>query len=314
MPFTNMVGNGGLLSTMQDLLRWNENLDHPVVGGQAYVDALQTRMRLSGGRTITYALGLEVVDYDGVREVSHSGGTAGYRTFLARYPDQRVSVAVWCNYGGANPIQLAHQVADLVLTKPPAAAAQASPVTVDVPASAVARWAGTYRDPHTDQTMTLTATAGGLAVAGGRGGGRGAVTLVPVGGARFQSPQAGGDAVFSGEPGRRSMQVIRPGADTARYTEVRPAPATIPVTDYVGTYSSDELDVRFTIAARDGKLYLHRRPYEEFELRPVYADDFQAGGGLGTMRFARGTTGRVTGFAFYAGRVLDVRFKRAAAQ
>src|SRR5581483_9927695 len=101
-------------------------------------------------------------------------------------------------------------------------------------------------------------------------------------------------------------------ADTAHYEEVHASPATVPDDDYVGTYASDELDVRFTIATRDGKLYLQRRPYEEFELRPVYADDFQAGGGLGTLRFARNAAGRVTGFAFYAGRVLDVRFSRVA--
>ena len=59
-----------------------------------------------------------VDDYHGVREVSHSGSTAGYRTFLARYPDQHVSVAVWCNYAGRQSHALAHQVADLVLAKP----------------------------------------------------------------------------------------------------------------------------------------------------------------------------------------------------
>src|SRR6476620_9326684 len=47
MPFTNMIGNGGLLSTMGDLLAWNENLDNPKIGGRAYVDAMQTPMRLT---------------------------------------------------------------------------------------------------------------------------------------------------------------------------------------------------------------------------------------------------------------------------
>jgi CubicO group peptidase (beta-lactamase class C family) len=114
----NMIGNGGLLSTMSDLMRWNENLDHPTVGGQSFVDAMQTRMRLTSGRTITYALGLGVNNYQGITEISHDGSTAGYRTFLARYPDQHVSVAVWCNYAGANPAALGHEVADLLLTKP----------------------------------------------------------------------------------------------------------------------------------------------------------------------------------------------------
>jgi CubicO group peptidase (beta-lactamase class C family) len=94
MSFTNMIGNGGLLTTVGDLLRWNENFFNPSIGGRAFVDSLQRRMVLRSGRRITYALGLEVSSYDGVSEVSHSGATAGYRTFLARYPDQHVSLAV----------------------------------------------------------------------------------------------------------------------------------------------------------------------------------------------------------------------------
>ena len=82
--------------------------------------------------------------------------------------------------------------------------------------------------------------------------------------------------------------------------------------DYVGTYTSDELDVRFVIAEKDGKLLLRRRPADEIELHPAYADDFRAGGELGTLRFSRDAKGTVTGFAFFAGRVLDVRFKRAS--
>jgi len=122
MSFTKMIGNGGLLTTVGDLLRWNENFFNPSVGGKAFVDLMQTRMVLRSGRRISYALGLEVGSYDGVAEVSHSGSTAGYRTFLARYPEQHVSLAVLCNLGSTNPVALGHQVADLLVTKPAAAA------------------------------------------------------------------------------------------------------------------------------------------------------------------------------------------------
>ena len=305
MPFTNMIGNGGLLSTMADLLKWNENLDHPTVGGQPYVDALQTRMRLTSGRTITYALGLEVTDYRGVHEVSHSGSTAGYRTFLARYPDQHVSVAVWCNYAGANPTQLAHQVVDLVLTKPPAAASQASAEKVEVSAADQQQWAGVYRDPHTDDVITLAASNGGLTVGTGRGQ---PTTLIPRGGARFLANA--GDVEFTRTPGRRAFVLVRPNGDTAHFEEARPAPAIIPTQDYTGTYTSDELDVKLVVAAKGDKLVVRRRPADEIELRPAYADDFAAPG-LGTIRFARDASGRVTGFAIFAGRVIDVRFTRA---
>ena len=303
MPFTNMIGNGGLLSTMGDLLRWNENLDHPLVGGPSYVQTLQTPMRLENGRTITYALGLEVVDYDGVREISHGGSTAGYRTFLARYPDQRVSVAVWCNYAAANPTQLAHRVADLMLTKPARVATSATSEKVVLAPEELARWAGEYRDAHTDQTMSLAPEGGALT----SGRGRGALALAPENALRFNSPQ--GQVTFSGAPGHRTFTLVRGNGDTSHFDEVRPAPSPIPTADYTGTYTSDELDVKLVVAARDGKLVLRRRPADEFELRPMYADDFAAQG-LGTIRFARNSRGAVTGFSIYAGRVLDVRFER----
>jgi CubicO group peptidase (beta-lactamase class C family) len=303
MPFTNMIGNGGLLSTMSDLLLWNENLDNPKVGGSAFTEALEARMRLTNGRTIPYALGLTVGDYRGVREVSHGGSTAGYRTHLSRFPEQRVSVAVWCNGSTTGPAALLHQVADLVLTFPQATAAQASAERVEVAAGSIARWAGMYRDRFTDQTITLTASERGLTAPGGRGG----VSWYARGGATFLSPQ--GEATFSGAIGQRNFILVREGADTARFEEVRPAGA-VRAADYVGTYGSDELDVKLTIVSRNGKLFLTRRPADEIELRAVYPDDFQAPG-LGSLRFARDARGAVSGFGIFAGRVLDVRFRRA---
>jgi CubicO group peptidase (beta-lactamase class C family) len=308
MPFTNMIGNGGLLSTMADLMRWNENLDHPTVGGQAFVDAMQTRMRLTSGRTITYALGLGMNDYQGIAEVSHDGSTAGYRTFLARYPDQHVSVAVWCNYASASPATLGHQVADLVLTKATVAAPQASAAAATLPASAIAHWAGLYRDPHTDQAIQLVATESGLSTAAG-GGGRGSSSWTSLAADHFRAPQ--GDVVFSGSGGHRNFALIRAGGDTSHFEEVATARTPLPLADYVGTYVSDELETVFVVAQREGKLVLQRRPYDELSLQPVYQDDFRAGGSLGSLRFVRGANGKVTGFSIFAGRVLDVRFIRA---
>src|SRR5689334_21992203 len=43
MPFENVHGNGGLLTTSDDLLLWNENFTNPKVGGPALLEALQRR-------------------------------------------------------------------------------------------------------------------------------------------------------------------------------------------------------------------------------------------------------------------------------
>lgn len=304
MPFTNMVGNGGVLSTMGDLIKWNENLDDPRVGGAGYSRAMQTRMVLTNGRIIPYGLGLVIETIDGLLEVAHDGSTAGYRTFLARYPAQHVSVAVWCNFAGANPVMLGRRVADLVLTKtPPQPASAGEPASV--PQSAVAKWAGTYRNTFANDVIVLTASTGMLT----RPAGKGTARWMPRAENRFATPD--GDRVeFTQAAGKRSFILIDSDADTARYEEVAPVASPLRTHDYVGTYRSDELDFQLVVAERDGKLYLERRPTDEFVLRPVYRDGFQAVGFGGRLRFARAASGQVTGFSIYADRVVDVRFKR----
>lgn len=115
MPFENVHGNGGLLTTVGDLLRWNENFVTPVVGDAAFVAQQQTVAKLNDGREQRYAFGLYVQPYRGVPEVSHSGSTAGYAAFLTRFPKQHLSVAVLCNTANALPTQYARAVAEIFL-------------------------------------------------------------------------------------------------------------------------------------------------------------------------------------------------------
>jgi CubicO group peptidase (beta-lactamase class C family) len=78
MPFENVYGNGGLLTTIGDLLKWNEHFDAPVAADAAIVVEQQTAGTFSDGRKLGYALGLFVNQYRGLREIDHSGLTGGY--------------------------------------------------------------------------------------------------------------------------------------------------------------------------------------------------------------------------------------------
>src|SRR5258708_5516561 len=112
-PVEDIIGAGGLLTTVGDLLLWNENFTQAKVGGPELVKAQQTTAVLKNGRRIEYAAGLELTKQDGILEVAHSGSTGGYRTWLARYPDQGVSIAVMCNSAPANPTRLVRETAPL---------------------------------------------------------------------------------------------------------------------------------------------------------------------------------------------------------
>ena len=115
MPFENVHGNGGLLTTVGDLLTWTTMLDRPTATWKPMVDSLHVRGILTKGDTITYALGLVVDKYRGVPMVEHSGATAGYRADLGRFPGKGIAIAVLCNAAGANPVLYASQLADSLL-------------------------------------------------------------------------------------------------------------------------------------------------------------------------------------------------------
>jgi len=173
MPFENVHGNGGLLTTVGDLLRWNENFVTPAVGDAAFLKEEQTPGRFNDGRAHDYALGLYVRPWRGVPEVSHSGSTAGYRAFLARYPDQHLSVAVLCNAGDANATQYAHAVAEAYLggvLKPAAApagggrgAAQGTPA-FQADAADVASYPGRYTSDEAETVLTVAKDGADLVI------------------------------------------------------------------------------------------------------------------------------------------------------
>jgi CubicO group peptidase (beta-lactamase class C family) len=116
MPFEDIYGNGGLLSTVGDLLKWNTNMVtgklHPTIFA-----TMQKPSTLTDGRTVGYGLGLFLQDFEGLAEVGHSGSTAGYSAWLGRIPSKGLSVAVICN-AVANATGFAHQIANLYRNLP----------------------------------------------------------------------------------------------------------------------------------------------------------------------------------------------------
>ena len=81
MPLEDAHGNGGLLTTVGDLMLWNRALDEGRLGPDFTREMLQPGV-LNDGRTISYASGLFIATEPGRRAVFHSGSTAGYRAWL----------------------------------------------------------------------------------------------------------------------------------------------------------------------------------------------------------------------------------------
>jgi CubicO group peptidase (beta-lactamase class C family) len=109
------VGDGSVLTTVEDLARWVRNLEEPKVGEQDLVDELQRKGRLATGEEIDYAEGLRIGTYRGLGTVGHSGSWAGYRSNLLWFPSQKTAVIVLCNAETAEAADIARKIADVTL-------------------------------------------------------------------------------------------------------------------------------------------------------------------------------------------------------
>jgi CubicO group peptidase (beta-lactamase class C family) len=113
-PEFDVVGDGGVYSTVGDLAKWDANFRHPRVGGKAGIDLLLQPGHLNDGETIPYALGLTIGEFHGLKTISHGGAYGGYQSEFLRFPDQGVSVITLCNTSQASPT-LAEQVSTVRL-------------------------------------------------------------------------------------------------------------------------------------------------------------------------------------------------------
>ncbi|MBL8267040.1 serine hydrolase domain-containing protein [Steroidobacter sp.] len=94
-----LVGDGGLLTTVRDMVRWDQNFYNNVLGtrGAALIEQLQSTEPLTDGKPSTYAFGLMHRDLEGLKAIGHSGSFIGFRADYLRIPEQKLSAITLCN-------------------------------------------------------------------------------------------------------------------------------------------------------------------------------------------------------------------------
>lgn len=314
-PIENVHGNGGLLTTVADLIRWDRALAGGEVGGPEFVRLMHEQGVLNDGTVISYASGVQIGSRRGVPEVSHTGATAGYRAFLARYPDQNLSVAVLCNVSAVSPGGVGGEVADVFLEglapQRPAAPAPRASAAVRLSAAELQAKAGLYRDVRSWEPLRLVVENAALRVDDGS-------RLAPLSPTVFRVGDSDRNFVF--EPAAsgsrlRIRETVRHADDqpheVAAYEPVEAfAPGATELAAYTGTFHSDDAEATFTLSVQRGQLAMHRRDGARLVLTPVYPDVFRTG--LGLVRFHRDGQGRISEFGVRQARVYDMRFQRVA--
>jgi D-alanyl-D-alanine carboxypeptidase len=124
--FLTLRPSGAFLSTAQDLVKWDAALYQDRVLTSASRAEMWTPMRLTGGQISGYGFGWVLDSLDGHWRVSHDGSLPGFRTGIARFPNDSLTVIVLTNADAARPGVMAADIARVYLTKRSGAARSAA--------------------------------------------------------------------------------------------------------------------------------------------------------------------------------------------
>lgn len=116
-PSLNRLADGSLYFTVKDLAAWDAALRERKFLKPASFEAWWTPVRLASGTSYPYGFGWGIVEQRGERLIEHGGSWQGFRTAIARYVDQGLTVIVLANLAQAEPEAMAHEIAGLLEPK-----------------------------------------------------------------------------------------------------------------------------------------------------------------------------------------------------
>ncbi len=300
-----MIGDGGVFTTVEDLLLWDRNFYHNRLGkkDRELFTKMQTPGRLNDGAPIEYAHGLMLGDYRGRKTVTHSGIFVGFRTEMIRFPEEKLTVVCLCNLRTINPSFLAKRVADLLLFEEGANVPEAA-AFVSLPEAELEQFTGVYR--HYQMGVISVAREGeDLLVRSPSNQYR----IRPVGAFRFKTVEGTGSIEAAFEVGEQTARVEIIVEEERRYTfeKVRGS-ETLIQTPYSAAYYSEELGATYVIRAENERLFLDFVTAPSSPLIASRTDEFIVGGL--ELAFFRDDRGQVSGFRLSDKGAKDILFKR----
>lgn len=112
---TALGGEGGLVSTVDDMLKWLAHMTHPTVGSRSTWDLMSKPFTLANGTSTGYGLGLMNGRYRDAATLYHSGSVMGGNAQMLKLPAAELDIIVMTNRHDVLAMSLVDRILDTCL-------------------------------------------------------------------------------------------------------------------------------------------------------------------------------------------------------
>ena len=306
------AGATSLFTNINDLSKWVVNFYKPVAGSKAAIEQLVQKGKLNNGTELSYALGISSDKYKGWRQYSHSGGDAGFRTYLTVFPDLKMGFIVFSNLGDINVFEKTYSIADLFI-KDTAAKAAVPSITIDSNKAIVQneddikKIAGNFIAEDGAQFSFLLRNHALSWQRNGR-----LDVLYPVSADSFyvaKTPEI--KFVFSADNQKVRVNEYWPGNQRLLVKYSTDSLPDKQLQQYAGLYYCPELDCNYSIGVKDHALVLTSNKYDDSKVKMAGPDHlFTDYWWMKHLQIIWDGHKRIAGFEVNDGRIMHLRFNK----
>jgi hypothetical protein len=306
------VGATSLFSTVEDLAKWVNNFDKPVVGSDSTINQMYEQGTLNSGHKLDYAFGLAIGNYKGLKIIDHGGADAGYRTYIGRFPDHHFAVILLSNVDSFNAGGLAQKVADIYLgnkLKPDTVVKKNARKEITLGVSKLNNYTGSYQ-LSPGFILNITNENNKLMV---EATGQGKTRLLAESDTDFFVTVVDAQLTFENPVnGKYSKLILHQNGQNMPAPRVELAKTNPEVLkEFEGNYYSDELGTFYTIILKDSGLVVTHRKNDDVKLNIVEKDTFSGNQWwFGKVVFKRDANNTISGFLLTGSRVWNLKFNK----
>ena len=298
MPNEYVYGPGGLLTTTEDLLKWNDFYQSGKFGNPSLLLEQIKTEPLNNGVVNPYAAGLFINKVMGWDNISHDGATASYRAYLETFPELHLSIAMLSNTSQFNIDNVESSIRKIFVPDRTESVKETEAST-KLSKDYLNSLTGMYVNERNRSTFHLSVKGDTLMLN----------NSLPL--------RTASDHIFKADNfllkinGNGGSYIPFSPRDTISFTKIKPVD--ISQKDlhiYEGKYLSAETNSSVIIELDNSKPTIHFNADRIYQLLPTYKDAFSIDKLSCNLQFIRSNQNKISEIKFYFWRTRDIEFEK----